>query len=65
MGTKALHLHIGACKNPEDNAKLGIYLYRGALADDINVPERLEKTIGNSTHDLFKWSEAMVGYNEK
>jgi hypothetical protein len=59
------YFHIGSCKSPEDNAKLGIYLYRGALADDVNIPERLEKTIGNSTHDLFKWSEAMVGYNEK
>jgi hypothetical protein len=64
-GDNMEYFHVGACKNPEDNAKLGIYLYRGALADDANIPERLEKTIGDSTHELFKWSEAMVGYNEK
>lgn len=57
--------HVGSCSNVEDNRKFGIFLYRNAVPRDLNIPERLEATIGNSTHDLFKWSEAMVGYNEK
>jgi len=57
--------HVGACANPEDNRKFGIFLYRNAIPRELNIPERLEATIGNSTHDLFKWSEAMVGYSEK
>lgn len=57
--------HVGACENPEDNRKFGIFLYRNAIPRELNIPERLEATIGNSTHELFKWSEAMVGYAEK
>jgi hypothetical protein len=57
--------HVGACANPEDNKKFGIYLYRNAIPRELNIPERLEAAIGDSTHELFKWSEAMVGYNAK
>lgn len=59
------YFHVGACSDPKDNAKFGIFLYRNAIPRDLNIPERLEATIGNSTHDLFKWSDAMVGYNVK
>jgi len=45
--------------------KFGIFLYRNAIERELNIPERLEATIGNSTHDLFKWSDAVVGYNVK
>ena len=57
--------HVGACADNKDNAKFGIYLYRNAIPRELNIPERLEEAIGDSTHDLFKWSEAMVGYNVK
>jgi hypothetical protein len=57
--------HVGACTDPQDNAKFGIYLYRNAIPRELNIPERLEATIGKSEHELFKWSEAMVGYNQK
>lgn len=45
--------------------KFGIFLYRNAIERELNIPERLEATIGNSTHNLFKWSDAVVGYNVK
>jgi len=48
-----------------EEPKLGIILYRKAIPDDLNIPERLESTLENSTHDLFKWKKAMVGYNEE
>jgi hypothetical protein len=50
--------------NVED-PKLGIILYRNAIPDDIKVIDRLEETLKDSSHDYFKWNEAMVGYNEK
>jgi predicted 2-oxoglutarate/Fe(II)-dependent dioxygenase YbiX len=59
------YFHVGACTDPGDNAKFGIYLYRNAIPRDLNIPERLEATIGNSTHELFKWSDATVGYSVK
>jgi len=52
------YYHVG-------DPKLGINLYRNAIPENLNIPERLEKTIGNSNHEFFKWSEAMVGYNTK
>jgi hypothetical protein len=57
--------HVGSCTNPEDNAKFGIYLYRDAIPRKLNIPERLEAALAKSTNNLFKWSEALVGYNEK
>jgi hypothetical protein len=57
--------HVGACADSKDNAKFGIYLYRNAIPRELNIPERLEAAIGDSTHELFKWSDAMVGYNVK
>jgi len=47
------------------DSKLGIFLYRNAIERELNIPERLEATIGKSSHNLFKWSDAVVGYNEK
>jgi hypothetical protein len=57
--------HVGACADSKDNAKFCIYLYRNAIPRELNIPERLEAAIGDSTHELFKWSDAMVGYNVK
>jgi predicted 2-oxoglutarate/Fe(II)-dependent dioxygenase YbiX len=48
--------------NVED-PKLGIILYRDAIPEDINIPERLEIVLKDSKHDYFKWNEAMVGHN--
>jgi hypothetical protein len=48
-----------------EEPKLGIILYRNAIPEDLNIPERLESVLKDSTHDLFKWKEALVGYNEK
>lgn len=46
-----------------EEPKLGIILYRETGIEDLEIPNRLEKTLQNSTHDLFKWREAMVGFN--
>lgn len=46
-----------------EEPKLGIILYRNAIAEDLNIPNRLEETLKDSDHEYFKWNEAMVGYN--
>jgi len=48
-----------------EEPKLGIILYRNAVPENFNLPERLEASLQNSIHDLFKWKKAMVGYNEE
>lgn len=48
-----------------EEPKLGIILYRNAIPEDLSIVERLETSLSNSTHEYFKWNEAMVGYNEK
>lgn len=48
-----------------EEPKLGIILYRNAIDKELNLVSRLESTIENSTHDLFRWKKAMVGYNEE
>lgn len=48
-----------------EEPKLGIILYRNAIPEQLNLISRLESTIENSTHDLFRWKTAMVGYNEE
>jgi predicted 2-oxoglutarate/Fe(II)-dependent dioxygenase YbiX len=50
--------------NVED-PKLGIILYREAISDDLNIPDRLEQSLKDSTHEYFKWNTAKVGYNEQ
>jgi hypothetical protein len=52
------HTYIG-------DPKFGIYLYHNAIPRELNVPERLESAIGDSTHQLFSWRDAVVGYNQK
>lgn len=46
-----------------EEPKLGIILYRDTKIDEINIPERLENVLGNSSHDYFKWNQATVGFN--
>ena len=48
-----------------EDPKLGIILYRNAISEEVQVPQRLESTLQDSDHEYFKWNEAMVGYNEK
>lgn len=57
--------HVGSCTNPSDNSKFGIYLYRNALPKSLDIVNRLESVLGNSKSDLFKWSQATVGYNQE
>jgi predicted 2-oxoglutarate/Fe(II)-dependent dioxygenase YbiX len=45
--------------------KLGIFLYRNVIQDGNNIPSRLEKSLSGSTHELFTWRDAVVGYNQK
>lgn len=45
--------------------RLGILLYKNALPKELDIINRLEATIGNSTVGLFKWNEALVGYSQK
>jgi Rps23 Pro-64 3,4-dihydroxylase Tpa1-like proline 4-hydroxylase len=45
---------------------LGIYLYKNMLTKDLNLVERLEKTMSVEDKSMFfKWSEATVGYKER
>lgn len=46
-----------------EEPKLGIILYRNAIPEDLDIPNRLEKTLKDSDHEYFKWNEAMVGHN--
>ena len=47
-----------------EEPKLGIILYRDTKIDEMNIPDRLEQTIGESQHEYFKWTPAMVGFND-
>jgi hypothetical protein len=64
QSTKTLTRRSMEIYNVEE-PKLGIILYRNAIPEDLNIPERLESTLKDSTHDLFTWKEALVGHNEK
>jgi len=57
--------HVGSCADIKDNAKFGIFIYRNAIPKELDIPKRLEAVLGDSSHDLFHWTEALVGYNEK
>lgn len=45
--------------------RFGILLYKNMLKPELNLVERLEKTIGSSTKPPFMWMEALVGDHEK
>jgi len=45
--------------------RLGILLYKNALPKELDIVNRLEATIGNSTTMPFMWCEALVGYSQK
>lgn len=45
--------------------KFGIIAYKNVLGKDLNLIERLEQTIGNSTTPPFMWMEALVGDAQK
>lgn len=45
--------------------KLGIALFKNAMPEALNIPNRLESTLKDSEHELFAWKEAFVGYNQR
>jgi signal peptidase I len=44
-----------------DNPAQGVYIYRNTLPKELNLVNRLEKTIEANNDMWFKWSEALVG----
>jgi hypothetical protein len=51
-------IHIG-------NPMFGIILYKNALPRELNLVQRLESTIGNSTVPPYMWMDALVGDSQK
>lgn len=47
-----------------DTPAVGIKIYRNALPESMNIPDRLEEVLNSGKSSLFKWSTAMVGDNE-
>lgn len=45
--------------------RLGIIVYKNALPVELDLVNRLEKTIGDSTTPPYMWMEALVGYAQK
>jgi prolyl 4-hydroxylase len=45
--------------------QLGIIVYKNVLGRELNLIDRLEQTIGNSTVAPFMWMEALVGDAQK
>lgn len=45
--------------------RLGIIVYKNALPVELDLVNRLESTIGNSTTPPYMWMEALVGYAQK
>ena len=45
--------------------RLGVIVYKNAIAEELDIINRLESTIGNSTTMPFMWCEALVGYSQK
>ncbi len=41
--------------------RLGIIVYKNALPVELDLVNRLENTIGNSTTPPYMWMEALVG----
>lgn len=48
-----------------DNPFHGIHIYRNTLPIDLDLVNRLEKTIEENQDDWFTWSEALVGDYQK
>lgn len=47
------------------DARLGVLVYKNALPKELNLVERLESTIGQSSTPPYMWMEALVGYQQK
>ena len=41
--------------------KAGFLVYRNVLSEDLEIPKRLEQTIGSSNTPPYAWMEALVG----
>jgi len=48
-----------------DTPAVGIKIYRNALPEAMNIPERLEKVLSSGKSSMFKWSIATVGDHEQ
>jgi Rps23 Pro-64 3,4-dihydroxylase Tpa1-like proline 4-hydroxylase len=44
-----------------DNPTIGVFIYRNTLPKNLNLTDRLDKTISENQDSWFKWSEAQVG----
>jgi hypothetical protein len=47
-----------------DNPANGVYIYRNALSKDLDIVNRLENVILENNDEWFKWTTAMVGYQQ-
>jgi hypothetical protein len=45
--------------------RLGIIVYKNAMPKELEIVNRLEHTIGDSTTPPYMWMEALVGYAQK
>lgn len=45
--------------------KMGIMLFKGVIAKELDYGSRLEKVLKNSSHPYFRWNEALVGEGTK
>jgi len=39
----------------------GIYIYRNALPESMEIPQKIEEVLGDGKSVFFKWSDALVG----
>lgn len=48
-----------------DTPIIGLSVYRNALPEAMQIPQRLEEVLGSGKSSFFKWSDALVGDMEK
>lgn len=48
-----------------DTPVTGLRIYRNALPEAMEIPQRLEEVLGSGSSSFFKWSEATVGDFER
>jgi hypothetical protein len=41
-----------------ENPALGVYIYKNAIPNGLQLIERLESVLGNSSDELFKWTDS-------
>ena len=48
-----------------ENPAKGIYIYKNALPESMEIPQKIESVLGDGKSLFFKWSEALVGDFQK